>query len=65
MKAVIHNVHVTQTPGNRTWRVSQGGNTLSTHRLKSKAVDAGRGAARRARVKLVTHTSTGVIAARS
>ncbi len=56
-----HNVHVTQTPGNTRWRVSQGGSTVSIHNTQSNAIDAGRREAKRDRVDLVTHGRDGRI----
>ena len=56
-----HDVHVTKTPGGARWRVSQGGETISTHNTQSTAIDAGRREAKRDRVELVTHDRDGKI----
>ena len=56
-----HDVHVTKTPGGGRWRVSQGGETISTHNTQSTAIDAGRREAKRDRVELVTHGQDGKI----
>jgi hypothetical protein len=56
-----HDVHVTKTPGGARWRVSQGGETISTHNTQSNAVDAARREAKRDRVELVTHGRDGKI----
>jgi len=56
-----HDVHVTKTPGGARWRVSQGGETISTHSTQSTAIDVGRREAKRDRVELVTHGRDGKI----
>lgn len=56
-----HDVHVTKTPGGSRWRVSQGGETISTHNTQSTAVDVGRREAKRDSVDLVTHGRDGRI----
>jgi hypothetical protein len=55
-----HHVHVSRSSGG-TWRVSQGGNTVSTHRTQVAAVTRGRTEARKDRVDLVTHGRDGRI----
>lgn len=55
-----HNVHVA-TSTRRRWKVTQAGRTLSTHFTKRTARIAGRRAAKRERVELVTHDRAGRI----
>ena len=52
-------VHVS-SDGSR-WKVTQGRETLSTHRTQAAAIDAGRREAKRDRVDLVTHGRDGRI----
>ena len=53
-------VHVSRSSGG-TWRVSQGGSTVSTHRTQDAAVTRARTEARKDRVDLVTHGRDGRI----
>jgi len=54
-------VHVSRNPGRTTWKVSQGGQTLSNHRTQANAVEAGVSEAKQDRVDLVTHGRDGKI----
>ena len=45
----------------RSWKVTQGGRTLSNHRTQETALTAARRVARRHRVDLVTHGRNGRI----
>jgi len=56
-----HDVHVVKSVGGTSWRVSQGGSTVSHHRTQSNAVEAARREARRDGVGLVTHGRDGRI----
>ena len=53
-------VHVSRSTGG-SWRVSQGGDTVSTHRTQGAAVSKGKTEARRDGVDLVTHGRDGRI----
>jgi hypothetical protein len=55
-----HDVHVTRLSSSR-WKVTQGGDVLSTHGKQSLAIDAARREAKRDRVDLVTHSHDGRI----
>ena len=56
-----HDVHVSADPDRRSWKVAQGGRTLSNHRTQTTAVNAGKRRARRDQVDLVTHGRDGRI----
>ena len=56
-----NDVHVSRNPGRATWKVTQGGQTISNHHTQTNAVDAGRREARRDGVDLVTHGRDGKI----
>lgn len=56
-----HDVHVVKSVGGTSWRVSQGGSTVSRHRTQANAIDAARREARRDGVDLVTHGRDGRI----
>ena len=53
-------VHVSRSSGG-AWRVSQAGNTVSTHRTQDAAVTKGKTEARKGGVDLVTHGRDGRI----
>jgi hypothetical protein len=55
------NVHVSKNAGRSTWKMTQGGDTLSTHRTQSAAAAAGKREAKRDKVDLVTHGRDGRI----
>jgi hypothetical protein len=57
----FHDVHVYPASEGRGWRVDQGRRTLSTHRLQSTAVKAGKRRARRVHVELLTHGRDGQV----
>jgi hypothetical protein len=54
-------VHVSKNPGRSTWKVTQGGETLSNHRTQANAAAAGRRGATRDRVDLAVHGRDGRI----
>lgn len=56
-----NDVHVSRSPDRTTWKVSQGGQTLSNHRTQTNAIDAGKREAKQDRVDLVTHGRDGKI----
>ena len=53
-------VHISKANGTR-WRVSQSGETISTHNSQRNAIDAGRREAKRSAVDLITHGRDGHI----
>jgi hypothetical protein len=55
------NIHVSRVPGGARWKVSQGGDVLSTHNTQGNAIDRGRSEAKRDQVDLVTHGRDGKI----
>jgi len=59
--SIHHDVHVLTDAGQLVWKVMQGGRTLSWHLTQWSAVKAGRRAAQRSRVELVTHALDGRI----
>ena len=54
-------VHVSRNPGKTTWKVTQGGEKLSTHHTQQAAIDSGRREAKRDQTDLVTHGRDGKI----
>ena len=53
-------VHVSRTANNR-WKVTQGGEKISTHGTQANAVERGKSEAKRDSVDLVTHGRDGRI----
>lgn len=55
-----HDVHVSKL-GNSSWKVTQNGERISTHRTQQAAIDRGKQEAKQDRVDLVTHGRDGKI----
>ncbi len=54
-------VHTTPNPAGKGWVNQQGGDVLSNHRLKERAVEQGRAKARQAKVEHTIHNKDGRI----
>lgn len=54
-------VHTTPNPNGKGWVNQQGGEVLSTHRLKERAVEQGRSDAQTAKVEHTIHNKDGRI----
>ncbi len=54
-------VHTTPNPNGKGWVNQQGGEVLSSHRLKERAVEQGRSDAQKAKVEHTIHNKDGKI----
>lgn len=54
-------VHTTPNPSGKGWVNQQGGEVLSSHRLKQRAVEQGRSEAQKDKVEHTIHNKDGVI----